>query len=404
MPLTPEQLAMIQKKDRDLTAAQRRNPLSNYLEGYYHITLNVRDEAPVLGFMAGRPDAPVESPDAPRVVLTELGELVQQSWNHNPEVYPDIENIAFQVMPEHIHGLVYLKPGNRRHLGQIVQGFMIGCTHAYWDTLGIPWRDMTYQKGVRTPQYNDRHHTRSYRGPALFVRGYNDVQAITAEEVAIKIAYIRSNPERRIIKQQRPDIFCIHSNQQTHSWTEACLWATLCSDRWLGTHSEEARKAWLSIAPKLPRPEGSPQEPTAGLLPLVYVGDKALLGAKRKVSLICHRADSALFEQQREAVLTAARSGAVVVSAFISPKEREIMKQLMIEQLPIIEILDNGISERYKPGGKSFYATAERRLVQISPWHYIYSRNTRVSRPMCLVMNQLARIVSGCGDGWWKEK
>jgi len=25
-----------------------------------------------------------------------------------------------------------------------------------------------------------------------------------------------------------------------------------------------------------------------------------------------------------------------------------------------------------------------------------------VSREMCMVMNQLARIISGCEDGWWK--
>ena len=91
-------------------------------------------------------------------------------------------------MPEHFHGLIYLQPGNKRHLGQIIKGFMIGCSHAYWDILGIPWREMTYTKGVRTPQYNDKDHTKSFRGPALFVRGYNDMEPITPEEVEIKRA------------------------------------------------------------------------------------------------------------------------------------------------------------------------------------------------------------------------
>lgn len=59
---------------------------------------------------------------------------------------------------------------------------MVGCTHAYWDTLGIPWREMTYEKGARAPEWQDRDHTRSFRGPSLFVRGYNDVEAIGEEE------------------------------------------------------------------------------------------------------------------------------------------------------------------------------------------------------------------------------
>ena len=101
-------------------------------------------------------------------------------------------------------------------------------------------------------------------------------------------------------------------------------------------------------------------------------------------------------------MLHAARSGAVIVSAFISPREREIMKLLLMEQLPVIEVVDNGFSDRYKPTGKSFYACAENRLVQISPWTYEYKHNSTVTREMCLVMNQLVRVITGVEEGWWK--
>lgn len=146
-------------------------------------------------------------------------------------------------------------------------------------------------------------------------------------------------------------------------------------------------------------------------LALDYVGNRALLAAERKVSLICHRADASLFEQQRAVVMQAAREGAVVVSAFVSPKEREIMKQLMLEQLPFIELMDNGFSDRYKPGGKAFYSTAENRHVQITCWEYWFQpeqkddngeRIPAISREMCLAMNELARTVSGVDDDWWK--
>lgn len=135
---------------------------------------------------------------------------------------------------------------------------------------------------------------------------------------------------------------------------------------------------------------------------VAYIGDERLLGAARKVSLICHRADAGLFERQREAVMRAAREGAVVVSAFISPREREILHQLLVEQLPVIEIVDNGFAERQTPVGKAFYACAERRMVLVSLWQYVYARDAEVTRPQCLVMNELARVISGVDDGWWK--
>ena len=48
-------------------------------------------------------------------------------------------------MPEHLHALLHLLPDNKGHLGRIINGLMIGCTHAYWDTLGIQWREMREQ-------------------------------------------------------------------------------------------------------------------------------------------------------------------------------------------------------------------------------------------------------------------
>ena len=56
-----------------------------------------------------------------------------------------------------------------------------------------------------------------------------------------------------------------------------------------------------------------------------------------------------------------------------------------------------------KPSGKSFYACAENRLVQISPWNYEYHRDMSINREVCLVMNELVRVIAGVGDGWWEK-
>ena len=401
MPLTPEQIAKIRRKEAMMPEALKRNPLNDYTEGWFHVTLNTRGEAPVLGYVAGDPDADDGSPNAPRCVLTELGKRVEECWNRNPSFYSGIENIEFQVMPEHVHGLVHLKAGNKKHLGEIVRGFMIGCTHAYWDTLGIPWREMKYEKGVRMPQYNDRDHSRSYRGPALMVCGYNDVEAIGEEEIATKCQYIRNNPRHRLIARSKPDRFRVVRNRQSMHWTLERALAAVAADPWIGGSSERCRTMQTLVAQRLKR-----HPDNGAALVLDYVGNRALLAAEHKVSLICHRADVGLFERQRAAVMLAARSGAVVVGAFISPREREIMKLLMQEQLPFIELMDNGFGPRYKPGGRAFYSTAENRHVQLTCWTYEYVDGNRsrpnLTRERCLVMNELARLVSGVGDDWWK--
>ena len=407
MPFTAEQIAKIRQKESELSASQRRNPLNSYAEGWFHVTLNVRGEAPVLGYVVGNPDADEGSPDAPRCVLTDLGKAVEEAWNRNPVIYQGVENVEFQIMPEHVHCLLHLCPENKKHLGQIIKGFMIGCSHGYWDTLGIPWREMTYEKGVRTPQYNDPDHTRSYRGPALFVRGYNDVEAVTPEEIEIKRQYIRDNPRKRLITRSKPDRFRIERNRHSQNWTLSRAFAAIAVDSYIGRNPQKCRALQEKINQRLK------QDAVTRKLCIDFLGNHALLSAQRKVSLICHRADAQLFELQKAAVLQAAREGAVVVSAFISPRERDVMKQLMLEQLPFIELMDNGFSERYKPFGKAFYSVAENRHVQLSCWTYEYRMQNKdsdgkengsssISREMCLVMNELVRIITGMEDDWWK--
>lgn len=421
MPLTPEQIVKIRQKEAETPDALKRNPLNDYTEGWFHVTLNTRGEAPVLGYLTGDPNAEDGSENAPRCVLTELGRRVEEVWNTVDDFHPMCKCEGLIVMPEHLHALLHLLPGNREHLGSIINGLMIGGTHCYWDTLGIPWREMRKAKDAAAStkaldralraQWQDRDHTRSFRGPALMVRGYNDVEAVTDDEIEIKRQYIRNNPRKRLITRSKPDRFRVNRNGRSDNWTLQRALAAVAADPWIGRNPEKCRALQTKVYQRLKR---QPNDETK--LAIDYVGNRALLSAGRKVSLICHRADAPLFEQQKEAVMKAAREGAVVVSAFISPKERDIMKQLMLEQLPFVELMDNGFSNRYKPGGKAFYSTAENRHVQMSCWTYVYrnpSTNSgqahdykenlpSISREMCLVMNELARIISGVKDDWWK--
>ncbi len=429
MPLTPEQLAKIREKEESLDEAHRRNPLNDYTEGWFHITLNVRKESPILGRVIGDAAAPDDAANAPRCVLTKLGEGVETEWLGISRYYPLCKCEAIQVMPDHIHALLHLLPGNKGHLGRIINGLMIGCTHHYWDTLGIPWREMRQQleqtlkrtqgeteesrmaqsKSLRS-EWQDPDHTRSLRGPALFTRGYNDVEAVTEEEIEIKREYIRNNPRKLLITRSKRDSFSVQRQRTSRNWHLDAVKRGLCADRFFRLDATALDSALATVLSRLNSTASFADSASSSIthsasssLHLDVVGNVSLLAVERKLPLICHRADASRFEHQKAAVLQAARNGAVIVSAFISPKERDILKQLLQESLPVIEVMDNGFSDRYKPTGQSFYAMAEERLCQITPWTYVYQRDVKVSREMCMVMNELVRVISTEKEDWWKE-
>lgn len=471
MRLTPEQIAKIRKKEAETPDALKRNPLNNYTEGWFHVTLNTRGEAPVLGYITGDPDAEDGTPNAPRCVLTELGRKVEEEWRGIGRYYPACICEEIKAMPDHIHALMHLLPTNKAHLGRIINGLMIGCTHCYWDTLGIPWREMRKQieealkrnnhsggtsasnhdqdKALRA-QWQDRDHTRSYRGPALFVRGYNDVEAVGEDEIDIKRQYIHNNPRKHLIQRDKPDLFRVRRNMTSANWTPERIMSGLCADRFIAADRSRQIEAWRQIITKGIRNSRGKVSATLKFQSQVTTASNTTNGAMTNVQtitrpvielvgniellkrplfpLVCHRADGHLYEQQKEAVLKVTREqGGVIVTACVSPKERDIVKMLQRELLPVIEVMDNGFSDKYKPIGKAFYAVAEQRRLEVSPWEHEYRRREMrpvkdkqgnavldadgkpemeeipdISRETCMVMIELVRVISKKDDDWWK--
>lgn len=81
----------------------------------------------------------------------------------------------------------------------------------------------------------------------------------------------------------------------------------------------------------------------------------------------------------------AAANGGVLVSPFISGKEKEIRDNAEAEGSKIILISNEAFGERYKPGGKNFQMCEEGRMLIVSPRQTLPgSRNTY------LLLNSLA--------------
>lgn len=354
--------------------ALRRDEHTDYTSGYFFVTLTIRDHKPLLGVVTGQIDPHTHQAIHAEVRLSSLGEKVQVCWQELPLFHPNVQVIDSVVMPEHFHGLLHLDHVDGVTLGHIIKGFKLGCNNAYKDIYTLPTA-------------------------AIFSSGYNETIPITPDEIEIKKQYIHDNPARRLLKGAMRDCFAIYRDMRSANWIEARIKQGLRWDYALRSNPDLLAAAYQELCSRLAN-DGTSSSPS---FTLSYLGPRELLLSSRKLPLVCHRADEHLRDQQIAVVLREARAGAVIVSAFISQKERDIRDLLLQEGHPVIEILDNGMSNAYKPWGKAFYYCAEGHLLQITPWTYLYQKDATITRPMCMVMNELARLIAGCEDDWWKK-
>ena len=97
----------------------------------YLITMTVEGRQSLLGQLVGEADAPDGSPDAPRIELSELGAQVERFWRDISRHHPEVEVLATTIMPDHLHGILFVERLMEQHLGMVIKGFKVGCNKAY---------------------------------------------------------------------------------------------------------------------------------------------------------------------------------------------------------------------------------------------------------------------------------
>lgn len=92
------------------------------------------------------------------------------------------------------------------------------------------------------------------------------------------------------------------------------------------------------------------------------------------------------------------RSEGVLVSPFISQKEKAVREAGLRAGASIIHLLDNGFPPRYKPSGRDFGLCCEGRLLEIAPVEYS-SQKKPLRREAALALNDLAMAIAALPAG-----
>lgn len=159
----------------------------------YMVTLVVKERRPLLGTLTGDGEA------IPAIVEpSPLGRAVIQNLVNIPSFYPEIEIWTFQLMPDHLHAIFFVKERIPVHLGKVINGFKVGCNRAYRELV----------KGDLTGLWED---------------GYNDIILDQEGQLQRMKRYILDNPRRLAIKRTHPDLFQVQRNIKAGDFTFAAL-------------------------------------------------------------------------------------------------------------------------------------------------------------------------------------
>ena len=318
----------------------------------YLITITVEGRRPLLGRVVGNPEAEEGAAEAPRIELSPLGKAVQQDWMAISHYHSEVKVIALQIMPDHLHSILFVKERMPQHLGHVIKGFKASTNKAYRRLIEP---GTTVHSAATLSQLTDTafptERPASPRTKAdrkhglLWSIGYTDGILGRTGQLDNWLVYLRDNPRRLLMKRLHPEFFRV----QRHVKVDAYEFSAI-GNRYLLTHPVRLQ---VQCSRRLTEEE-----------------------IVRKTNYY----------------LEMARRGAVLVSPSISPGEKAIMRAAFDAGYPLILLQENGFTDLAKPGGARFDACAEGRLLILAPWEHHNQRLT-INRSQCLSLNEMARII-----------
>ena len=331
--------------------------------GIYHITFVVTGRQPLLGELA-------IDHDEPRCLPTDLGRAISHDLDEIQQRRPYVRLLAKQLMPDHIHVLLYVTDDCSVSIKEIARGMRQGWRQMA-TTISIDPQMPSAEEYKQMPKGGTQmssaeEYKQMPKGVAQMPKGV--AQMSSAEEykqmpkgvtqmpkgvtqmpdtgthqplfetpffrtlahkgqLDTMIQYIHDNPRRAMLKQQNPDLFTLRRDTRV------------------------------------------------GELCFTSLGNLFLLDYPEKQPIICSRtlSEQQITAQQTDA-LYQAKKGCITVTAAISPGERQIARAVREAGAPLIILLKDGFPKAgdphekyYKPGGVYFEACAAGRLLLLEP-------------------------------------
>jgi hypothetical protein len=327
----------------------------------YMLTLTTEGRRPLFGQVKGDPQAPKGSANSAHIELSELGEAVRQNWFAIPRHYPKMKVLALQMMPDHLHGILFVTEKMDKPLGQAIAGFKAGCNKAYRELLlhqpvqyvaAVP--QQTQQAVPQQTQQAVPQQTQQARPPRstydrshglLFSPSYNDRLLIRAGQLDTWLNYLDDNPRRLLMKRQHPDLFRVRFGLTIGHQTYSAL------------------------------------------------GNRFLLTYPDRRQVQCSRSlTEGQIQERIDQALAAAQLGAVHVSPAISKGEKAVMRALLNAQCPLIYLEENGLTPYTKPNGEFFEACSRGQLLILAPWGH-HNEHLLITRNKCLTLNAMTRQI-----------
>lgn len=306
--------------------------------GIYHVTLVVPSREPLLGKLV----IPDDDPTQAKVERTELGKGVVCALAHITELYPDIRLLQYTVMPDHLHAILYVTRVMDKSIRTVLRGFWQGVKK-----LGRTYISSIDTNSIRNNERNSETDILPVFTEQPFIRPLSRKGQLKA-----MIRYVQMNPQRLATKRLKPGYFCVQHGVEINGRTYDAVGniALLQADKYMPVH---VRRTMVEAA---------------------------------------EHGDNKVLRDYMNSCVLVARTGTVMVSPFISPKEREVLAVLVAEGHPIIYLADNGFGEYYKPSDGLFEMVAKGQMIILSPWQH-EERKRPITRAECVALNNMAEEI-----------
>ena len=336
----------------------RRLPDFDYSQRrIYEITIVLEDRRPILGRLVkrGEGDWAVEP--------TEIGGIVLACWREIAVRWPQVELIEDQLMPEHFHGVLFVKEQlpTGKSLGNIIGSFKSRSTSEVGKYLAA--RGGGPNEGPGSARGRVR--------PRFWADGYVDTILFGKGQLVRMIHYLRDNPRRLGVKREHPELFKVTRELKIEGIGRFSA---------IGNHFLLTRSAFHQIQ--------------VSRRYFAYARDaRGNLLKDAPPAVATHE-----FEEKLAAALAAGKGGAVLVSPCISQGEREIARRAFAAGYRVITLANKGFSPLYKPGGRLFESCAAGNLLMLAPVGWPYQpAEKQMTRTDALVLNRIAQQIAGDG-------